>query len=59
MERVGQGGRRRALARLLKGEGVGGPAGGGRSSRHITFYLVTEPPDDLPDLECEEVGQIK
>jgi hypothetical protein len=53
MERGGQGGRRRALARLLKGEG--GVASQGRSSRLITFYLVTEPPDDMPDLECEEV----
>jgi hypothetical protein len=53
MERGGQGGRRRALARLLKGEGGG--ASQGRSSRLITFYLVTEPPDDMPDLECEEV----
>jgi hypothetical protein len=53
MERGGQGGRRRALARLLKGEG--GVAFQGRSSRLITFYLVTEPPDDMPDLECEEV----
>ncbi len=53
MERGGQGGRRRALARLLKGEG--GVASQGRSSRFITFYLVTEPPDDMTDLECEEV----
>ncbi len=53
MERGGQGGRRRALARLLKGEGGG--TSQGRSSRLITFYLVTEPPDDMPDLECEEV----
>ena len=56
MERGAQGGRRRALARLLKGEGGGAAAApGGRSSRFITFYLVTEPPDDMPDLECEEV----
>ena len=50
MERGGQGGRRRVLARLLRGEG-----GGATTSRTITFYIVSEPPDNQPDLECEEV----